>query len=79
MDIAHLFKLDSVKLALGGAQTAADAQVFVDLGCAAAEAAGCLLAYLFLCEGNAGVGEGLGLGLVVSGDLTVLVIEAADV
>ncbi len=52
----------------GGAEAAADALVFVDLGGTAAKAAGGFLAYLLFSEGQAVIGEGLGLCSVVAGN-----------
>ena len=68
--------MDGVELALGGAEAAADALVLVDLGSAAAKAAGGFLAYLLFGEGQAVIGESLGLCSVVAGNLTRGVVKA---
>ena len=68
--------MDGVELALGCAQAAADALVLVDLGSAAAKAAGGFLAYLLFGEGQAVIGESLGLCSVVTGNLTRGVVKA---
>ena len=78
MPIAYLFKLNCVELAFGGAKTAADAQVVVNLRCAAAEASCGFLAYLLFGEGNTVVLPGLGKILVVLGFLTCGSIEAVE-
>ena len=66
--------MDSVKLALGGADTAADTLVGVNYAAAAAQAAGSLGLNLFLGKGDPVIAHGKGLGLIdgrlVAGGLT---------
>ena len=70
--------MDRIKLAAGGAQAAADALVRVYDGHTAAEAAGRLRLDLRLGEGDAVVGEGLGLARVVRDGLARRSVEAVD-
>ncbi len=57
--IHNLLKVDGVKLALGGADAAADAHILIDDDAAAAEAAGGFLLDLLLGEGTAQILEAL--------------------
>ena len=70
----------SVELALGGADSAADALVLINKGCAALKASCCLSLDLFLCEDKLGISEGscACLGEVNSGDLSLGVIIGLD-
>ena len=70
----------SVELALGGADSAADALVLIHEGCAALKASCCLSLDLFLCKYELGISEGscACLGEVNSGDLSLGVVIGFD-
>ena len=74
--ITNLNQLDGIKLAFGGAYTAADTQVAVNLRCAAAKATCGFFLYLFLGEGESCIAERLALCLIVARQLSASVIKA---
>ena len=73
--ITNLNQLDGIKLAFGGAYTAADTQVAVNLRCAAAKATCGFFLYLFLGEGESCIAERLALCLIVARQLSALLFS----